>query len=113
MQANRDPAVLSNRQDPDAATGSSTPPRTPARTIPKQTSNPEAPGVHNGRILPVRQYKVGELCKLIDAANADTGAARASQGAVANALDTLSRKGTVTRTVDRPATFQLTPPPTD
>ncbi len=63
--------------------------------------------------MPVRQYKVGELCKLIDAANADTGAARASQGAVANALDTLSRKGTVTRTVDRPATFQLTPPPTD
>jgi DNA-binding transcriptional ArsR family regulator len=62
---------------------------------------------------PDQQYKVGELCKLVDAANAGTDVAKASQGAVANALDTLSGKGIVTRTVDRPATFQLTPPATD
>ncbi len=80
-----------------------------------------AGGTLRGAILdileahPDRQYKVSELCKLIDADNAGAGAgvAKASQGAVANALDTLSRKGTVTRTVDRPATFQLTPSPTD
>ncbi len=91
---------------PAAADGTATPPR-------------RAGGTLRGAILdileahPDQQYKVGELCKLIDAANPGTGAATASQGAVANALDTLSRKGTVTRTVDRPATFQLTPPPTD
>jgi hypothetical protein len=78
-----------------------------------------AGGTLRGAILdileahPDRQYKVGEVCKLIDAANAGTDVAKASQGAVANALDTLSRRGTVIRTVDRPATFQLTPSPTD
>ena len=89
----------------------------PAKQAPRAAKR--AGGTLRGAILdileanPDRQYKVGELCKVIDAANAGTGAAKASQGAVANALDTLSRKGTVTRTVDRPATFQLTPPPTD
>jgi hypothetical protein len=69
-----------------------------------------AGGTLRGAILdileanPDQRYKVGQLCKLIVAANGDIGAAKASQGAVANALDTLSRKGTVTRTVDRPAT---------
>jgi diguanylate cyclase (GGDEF)-like protein len=63
---------------PAAADGAATPPR-------------RAGGTLRGAILdileanPDRQYKVGELCKLIDAANADTGAAKASQGAVANA----------------------------
>jgi hypothetical protein len=51
--------------------------------------------------------QVSELCKLIDAANDGTAAAKASAGAVANALDTLARHGRITRTVDRPATFQL------
>jgi len=89
----------------------------PAKQAPRAAKR--AGGTLRGAIFdileanPDRQYKVGELCKVIDAANAGTGAAKASQGAVANALDTLSRKGTVTRTVDRPATFQLTPPPTD
>lgn len=58
---------------------------------------------------PERQFKVGELCRLIDAANAGTGAKKASQGAVYNAATKLAAAGTLTLTVDRPATFQLTP----
>ncbi|PWR06803.1 hypothetical protein DKT69_36095 [Micromonospora sicca] len=58
---------------------------------------------------PDRQYKVGELCKLIDAANAGTGAAKASAGAAANALAKLVIAGKVIQTVERPATYQLAP----
>ncbi|MGS2619308.1 MarR family transcriptional regulator [Micromonospora sp. LZ34] len=56
---------------------------------------------------PDRQYRVGELCRLIDAANAGTGAAKASAGAAANALAKLVIAGKVVQTVERPATFQL------
>ncbi|MGQ5261049.1 MarR family transcriptional regulator [Micromonospora sp. ZYX-F-536] len=58
---------------------------------------------------PDRQYKVGELCRLVDAANAGTGAAKASAGAAANALAKLVIAGKVIQTVERPATFQLAP----
>ncbi|MEV0726908.1 MarR family transcriptional regulator [Micromonospora purpureochromogenes] len=58
---------------------------------------------------PDRQYKVGELCRLVDAANAGTDAAKASAGAVANALAKLVVAGNVVQTVERPATFQLAP----
>ena len=58
---------------------------------------------------PDRQYKVGELCKLIDQANEGTGAAKASQGAVYNAATKLAGKGTLIQTLEKPATFQLTP----
>ncbi|MEH0827804.1 MULTISPECIES: MarR family winged helix-turn-helix transcriptional regulator [unclassified Micromonospora] len=60
---------------------------------------------------PDRQYKVGELCRLVDAANAGTDAAKASAGAVANALAKLVVAGNVVQTVERPATFQLAPTP--
>ncbi|HEX8343563.1 MAG TPA: MarR family transcriptional regulator [Actinoplanes sp.] len=56
---------------------------------------------------PDRQYKVGELCKLIDQANEGTGAAKASQGAVYNAAVKLAGTGTLVQTVETPATFQL------
>ncbi|MGW3607817.1 MarR family transcriptional regulator [Micromonospora sp. NPDC005161] len=58
---------------------------------------------------PDRAYKTGELSKLIDAANAGTGAAKASPGAVANAAIKLVADGKAVQTVDRPATFQLAP----
>ncbi|MEU5529381.1 MarR family winged helix-turn-helix transcriptional regulator [Micromonospora chersina] len=58
---------------------------------------------------PDRAYRTGELCKLIDAANAGTGAAKASAGAVANAAIKLVASGTAVQTVERPATFQLAP----
>ncbi|MET7970885.1 MarR family transcriptional regulator [Micromonospora sp. NPDC005305] len=58
---------------------------------------------------PDRAYRTGELCKLIDAANAGTGAAKASAGAVANAAIKLVAAGKVVQTVERPATFQLAP----
>ncbi|MBM0226130.1 MarR family transcriptional regulator [Micromonospora sp. ATA51] len=58
---------------------------------------------------PDRQYKTGELCKLIDAANAGSGAAKASPGAVVNAATKLVAAGTAMQTVERPATFQLAP----
>ncbi|GGS10100.1 hypothetical protein GCM10010169_63590 [Micromonospora fulviviridis] len=58
---------------------------------------------------PDRQYKTSELCKLIDAANAGSGARKASQGAVFNAAIKLVAAGTLVQTVERPATFQLAP----
>ncbi|MGW3607944.1 MarR family transcriptional regulator [Micromonospora sp. NPDC005161] len=58
---------------------------------------------------PDRQYKTGELCKLIDDANEGSGAAKASAGAVVNAAIKLVAAGTVVQTVERPATFQLAP----
>ncbi|SBT65656.1 hypothetical protein GA0070622_2657 [Micromonospora sediminicola] len=58
---------------------------------------------------PDRQYKTSELCKLIDAANAGSGARKASQGAVFNAAIKLVAAGALVQTVERPATFQLAP----
>lgn len=74
-----------------------------------------APGSMRAAVLdiceahPARQYKVSEICRLIDASNAGTDAKKASQGAVYNACTKLAAAGTLTQTVDRPATFQLTP----
>lgn len=81
------------------------------------TATPErrSPGSMRAAVLdiceahPDRQYKVGELCRLIDAANAGTDAKKASQGAVYNACTKLAAAGTLTQTVDKPATFQLAP----
>ncbi|MEV0430588.1 MarR family transcriptional regulator [Micromonospora sp. NPDC050495] len=58
---------------------------------------------------PDRAYRTGELCKLIDAANAGSGAAKASAGAVANAAIKLVASGAAVQTVERPATYQLAP----
>ena len=61
------------------------------------------------RQQPQRQFKVGELCHLIDTANTGTAAKKASPGAVYNACTKLSGRGQLIQTVDKPATFQLTP----
>ncbi|WP_422733862.1 MarR family transcriptional regulator [Micromonospora sp. WMMD558] len=57
---------------------------------------------------PDRAYKTGELCKLIDA-NRGAGVAKASAGAVANAATKLVADGLAVQTVERPATFQVSP----
>ncbi|MFG1888089.1 MarR family transcriptional regulator [Micromonospora sp. NPDC049051] len=87
--------------------------------VPAQDSHPgtarRTGGSLRGAVLdileahPDRAYKTSELCKLIDAANAGTGAAKASPGAVANAATKLAAAGTAVQTVERPATFQLAP----
>ncbi|MGC5022807.1 MarR family transcriptional regulator [Micromonospora sp. DT47] len=58
---------------------------------------------------PDREYKTGELAKLVDAGNEGSGAAKASPGAVANAVTKLVADGKAVQTIDRPATFQLAP----
>ncbi|PZG09664.1 hypothetical protein C1I95_28760 [Micromonospora craterilacus] len=58
---------------------------------------------------PDRQYKTSELCKLIDRAEAGTGANKAGAGAVANAATKLVADGVAVQTVDQPATYQLAP----
>ncbi|MGK5741500.1 MarR family transcriptional regulator [Micromonospora sp. URMC 103] len=58
---------------------------------------------------PERQYKTGELCRLIDAANAGSGARKASAGAVANAVIKLVADGSAVQTLEKPATYQLAP----
>lgn len=59
---------------------------------------------------PDSEYKVDEIRKLIDKADADTGYPRASHGAVANALDSLGRDGKAVKVEDRKAaTFTLAP----
>jgi hypothetical protein len=90
-------------------------PPEPAREATSATTR-RTPGAMRAAITgicqsqPERQFKVAELCKLIDAANAGTGAAKASQGAVYNACTKLAAAGTLIQTVDKPATFQLTAP---
>jgi hypothetical protein len=56
---------------------------------------------------PDRQYKVGELCKLINQGEQGSGMPKASAGAVANVLDKLAGAGIAVQTVAKPATFQL------
>lgn len=49
--------------------------------------------------------KVGAVCKAIDEANEGTGAAKASPGAVRNALDKLTEDGLAALVAEKPATF--------
>jgi hypothetical protein len=84
-----------------------------------QTRRRRAGGSLRGAVLdvleahPDRQYKTGELCRLVDAGNAGSGAAKASAGAAANALSKLIVAGKVVQTVERPATYQLAPTSSD
>lgn len=61
---------------------------------------------------PGRQYKVGELCKLIDKASEGSGYVNVGQGAVFNAVVKLVGEHRAVQTVDKPATFQLAATPT-
>ncbi|WKU03430.1 MarR family transcriptional regulator [Micromonospora sp. HUAS LYJ1] len=98
--------------EPPASTGGPT----PDTDADPSTARPRrAKGSLRGALLdvleahPDQAFKTSELCKLIDAANAGTGAKKASAGAVANAADTLVIAGKAIRTNDKHATFQLAP----
>src|SRR2546430_1522910 len=56
---------------------------------------------------PGQGFKVGELCKLIDATNEGSEVAKASPGAVVLACQRLVAKGNGVLAVEKPATFQL------
>jgi hypothetical protein len=55
---------------------------------------------------PERQFKVSDVCKAINAANADTTSNKAGGGAVANALDKLVGSGDAVRLEAKYATYQ-------
>ncbi|MCZ7421159.1 MarR family winged helix-turn-helix transcriptional regulator [Verrucosispora sp. WMMA2121] len=75
-----------------------------------------ASGTLRGAILdilkanPGQQYKVSELCKLVDRANEGTGAKKASAGAVHNAAVKLVGTGRAVLAAEKPATFALADP---
>jgi hypothetical protein len=91
----------------------------PAATTPAQpgaTAKPRrASGTLDGAVLdileahPDRAFKVSELCKLIDQANAGHDVSKASPGAVVLACQRLVTKGKAILAVEKPATFQLVP----
>ncbi|QDY11180.1 hypothetical protein FJK98_31905 [Micromonospora sp. HM134] len=56
---------------------------------------------------PGQPLRTSQLCKAIDEANAGSGAARASAGAVVNAVHKLVADGLAVQVVERPAAFQL------
>ena len=59
---------------------------------------------------PDQPFKVSEVCKAIDAANADSASNKAGAGAVANALDKLVGSGDAVRIEDaKYATYQAAP----
>ncbi|MFI7208738.1 MarR family transcriptional regulator [Micromonospora aurantiaca (nom. illeg.)] len=80
------------------------------------TPTRRASGTLRGAILdileanPGRQYKVSELCKLVDRANEGTGAKKASAGAVHNAAVKLVGTGRAVLVAEKPATFALADP---
>ncbi|WP_435585893.1 MarR family transcriptional regulator [Micromonospora aurantiaca (nom. illeg.)] len=103
----------------DSTTGDPAPevpaatPATEAAGDSAQPSTRRASGSLRGAILdileanPGQQYKVSELCKLVDRANEGTGAKKASAGAVHNAAVKLVGTGRAVLAAEKPATFAL------
>ncbi|WLS43240.1 MarR family transcriptional regulator [Micromonospora profundi] len=58
---------------------------------------------------PDQPFTTSQLCKAIDQANEGTDSAKASAGAVVNAVHKLVTDGVAVQVVEKPATFQLTP----
>ncbi|GGM28812.1 hypothetical protein GCM10011608_11970 [Micromonospora sonchi] len=56
---------------------------------------------------PGQPLRTSQLCKAIDAANEGSGSAKASAGAVVNAVHKLVADGVAVHVVERPAAFQL------
>ncbi len=55
---------------------------------------------------PDQQFTVSQVCKAVDAANTDSDAAKASAGAVNNALLKLANDGVIQQVVEKPAAYQ-------
>ncbi|RKN46180.1 MarR family winged helix-turn-helix transcriptional regulator [Micromonospora endolithica] len=108
-------AALDGHSEPRAAASEDAEPDTTASTETSSASSRRAKGSLRAAVLdileshPDRAYKTGELCKLIDAAEAGTGVLKARPGAVVNAAVKLVGEGKVVQTVEKPATFQLAP----
>ncbi|RLK24717.1 hypothetical protein DER29_2648 [Micromonospora sp. M71_S20] len=58
---------------------------------------------------PEQPFKTSQLCKAIDQANEGSGSAKASAGAVFNAVHKLIADGVAVQVVEKPAAFQLAP----
>ncbi|MEU8158814.1 MarR family transcriptional regulator [Micromonospora parva] len=58
---------------------------------------------------PGQPFKTSQLCKAIDQANEGTDSAKASAGAVVNAVHKLVTDGVAVQVAERPATFQFAP----
>ncbi|MFY1658771.1 MarR family transcriptional regulator [Micromonospora sp. WMMD1274] len=109
------PDAAPDDSGPRAAASQDAEPDATASTGPSTANSRRAKGSLRAAVLdileahPDRAYKTGELCKLIDAAEAGTGVLKARPGAVVNAAVKLVGEGKVVQTVDKPATFQLAP----
>ncbi|MFF0099721.1 MarR family transcriptional regulator [Micromonospora sp. NPDC005257] len=105
-------ATDSTTGDP-ATEAPAAPPATEAPGEEAQSSTRRASGTLRGAILdileanPGQQYKVSELCKLVDRANEGSGAKKASAGAVHNAAVKLVGTGRAVLAAEKPATFAL------
>jgi DNA-binding transcriptional ArsR family regulator len=99
-----------------AAEAPAPPPATEAASEAAQAPTRRASGTLRGAILdileanPGQQYKVSELCKLVDRANEGSGAKKASAGAVHNAAVKLVGTGRAVLAAEKPATFALADP---
>ncbi|MBF9134722.1 MarR family transcriptional regulator [Plantactinospora sp. S1510] len=58
---------------------------------------------------PDQRFKTSELCKAVDKANEGNDSAKASAGAVVNAVHKLIADGLAVQVVEKPAAFQLAP----
>ncbi|WP_433458402.1 MarR family transcriptional regulator [Micromonospora sp. CA-248212] len=96
-----EPVACSSPSDAPSASGSGKPRR--------------SKGSLRGAILdvleahPGQPFKTSQLCKAIDQANEDTDSAKASAGAVVNAVHKLVTDGVAVQVAEKPATFQLAP----
>ncbi|MBQ0977887.1 MarR family transcriptional regulator [Micromonospora sp. M61] len=96
-----DTAASSSPTEAPSASGSGTPRR--------------SKGSLRGAILdvleahPGQPFKTSQLCRAIDQANEATDSAKASAGAVVNAVHKLVTDGVAVQVAEKPATFQLAP----
>ncbi|QOC89701.1 MarR family transcriptional regulator [Micromonospora craniellae] len=103
--------------DPPASTDDSASASAPAEDPNASTdgSPRRSKGTLRGAILdvleahPDQQFKTSELCQAIDRANEGSGSAKASAGAVVNAVHKLVADNRAIQVVERPAAFQLAP----
>ncbi|MEU5554276.1 MarR family transcriptional regulator [Micromonospora sp. NPDC047793] len=103
--------------DPPASTDDSASASAPAEDPNVSTDGRprRSKGTLRGAILdvleahPDQQFKTSQLCQAIDKANEGSGSAKASAGAVVNAVHKLVADNRAIQVVERPAAFQLAP----
>ncbi|WP_326564428.1 MarR family transcriptional regulator [Micromonospora peucetia] len=109
-------ATDSTTGDPATDESPAAAPATEAAGEAAQAPTRRASGSLRGAILdileanPGQQYKVSELCRLVDRANEGTGAKKASAGAVHNAAVKLVGTGRAVFAAEKPVTFAFADP---